>query len=124
MLNLFPIQFLALLAYFILRVFAGVIIMWLGIQILNQPQKFQTTNYRGLVVFGVLEILIGVQLIVGIYTQAAALLGIILAVSMIWYKARHPILLIPDKTFWLLFIGVMISLFITGAGVFAFDLPI
>lgn len=73
---------------------------------------------------GILEIIIGIALIIGIFTQIAALLSaVILLVSFI-IKKRHPeMLFTPSSVYALLFV-MAISLLLTGAGIPAIDLPL
>lgn len=73
---------------------------------------------------GILQIIIGLTLIVGIFTQIAAILAaVILLVSFI-IKKRHPeMLFTPSSVYALLFI-MAISLLLTGAGIPAIDLPL
>lgn len=119
MLNPFPIQFLAPLTYFLLRVVLGFLIIRLGKRLLGQRPR--TTTHTA--VAGI-EIVVGSMLILGVYTQIAALVTMILTI---------PVLMRPHASFQtfqtsrstaLLMCVVAISLFITGAGAFAFDLPI
>lgn len=132
MLNPFPIQFLALFAYFLLRIFVGGILLYLGVthfikrnelrEVLVLPW-FQYGRFTALA-FGLGELLIGSFILAGAYTQYAVLFTMAMCIKMLvlrnWFK--HPS--IPPKIFYLLLLGCSLSLFITGAGLFAFDLPI
>ena len=73
---------------------------------------------------GLFEIIIGTLFTLGFLTQVAALLAIFLSVKiLIMYRHFiHP--LIPQRLFYILLLAISFSLFITGAGIFAFDLPI
>ena len=136
MLNPFPIQYLALFAYFILRVFIGFILLYLGnkhweakdeLSKIKLPTKLSFVNpFVKIGVFSlvVTEIIIGLMFIAGFYTQIAALILIVMSIKiLIFHKhLKHPT--IPKRLSYVLFLGVGISLFITGAGVLAFDLPI
>lgn len=131
MLNPFPIQFLALLAYFLLRVCVGSICVYLGFTQLRTAQALRTPDqpHWPLTPFVVLpliagEIAFGLMFILGWYTQYAALgIMILTSVVLIWYK-RFSILNLPPRIFYTLLLFTAISLFITGAGALAFDLPI
>ncbi len=132
MLNPFPIQFLALLAHLLLRVITGVVLLILG----YQHFKHRTTLYLVLslsifpfgkittFVFIVTELTIGTLLILGMHTQIAALLLIAMSVKMLFLRKWFPHLAIPGRLFYLLLLGISCSLFITGAGALAFDLPL
>ena len=132
MLNIFPIQYLALFAYFILRVVTSSILLHLGLQHWRYRRELKavfTTRWLPIsgvaaYVFPIAELVIAGFLLVGAYTQIAALLIIIMSLKLIivrpWFA--HPS--IPSRLFYTLLFAVALSLFITGAGAFAFDLPI
>ena len=132
MLNLFPIQWLALLAYFILRVGVGGVFLYLvHAQIKNWKQVPATINLpiikNGKVIFTFLimtELIIGALYIIGLATQAAALLAIALCIKILFWYKRFPTGSIPAKLTYVLILFASLSLFITGAGALAFDLPI
>lgn len=132
MLNPFPIQFLALLAYFLLRVFVGVILVYFGWTHLQNRELiikkggfpfFKHTLLAGMI-FATSELLIGTMFILGYYTQIAALLTAILSLKLIIFHSKFSPKLIQGKIFYVLLFACSLSLFITGAGAFAFDLPI
>jgi hypothetical protein len=115
MLNPFPIQFLAPLAYTLLRIVLG----YACIHIANRMWQSSSSSYRRalsgfLLVFGGL-------LCIGFATQIAAL-----AVLVLTSLATLSRKILPDTP--RLTLGLMatmaLSLFITGAGLFAFDLPL
>ena len=119
MLSLFPIQFLALFAYFILRVVTGFLLVRIGQRVL-----FTSPRPRGWLPFSVTALGVGFLLLIGLYTQAAALIAILLSISVLLARSSTLTTLLPDSYFWILLIGIGISIFITGAGIFAIDLPI
>ncbi len=132
MLNPFPIQFLALLGYFILRVITGFIFLVLGYRHFKQRVTLYPILKVKLFPFGKLvtasliitELIVGILFILGLYTQIAALVVIVMSVKMILLRKyfSHPAL--PSRLTYLLLFGIGFCLFITGAGAFAFDLPI
>ncbi len=132
MLNLFPIQFLAPIAYFLLRICLGAIALRLGFRHIHNHPTLKERFTFGLfpfpatlvIVMGLVEILCGTLLVLGLYTQVAALALAILAIKMLvlYTKLSHP--LIPSRMVYTLILFASISLFITGAGILAFDLPI
>ncbi|MCA9363638.1 hypothetical protein KC727_00225 [Candidatus Kaiserbacteria bacterium] len=132
MLNLFPIQFLSLIAYAILRIIVGALLVRIGYTHIVRRvdllplRGFSFGRYSTMLVllFGYLEVVIGTLFVVGLYTQAAALAGIVLSLYMLIRYTRFPSPHIPDRTFYILLLAASLSLFITGAGIFAFDLPI
>lgn len=132
MLNLFPIQWLALLAYFILRLGIGSVFLYLAhTHIKNWKQFPNTLNLpiikNSKVIFTLIitsELVIGTLYIIGLVTQVAALIAISLCIKLIIWHSRFPLGSIPNKLTFVLLIFISMSLFITGAGALAFDLPI
>ncbi|MCB9810720.1 MAG: DoxX family membrane protein [Candidatus Nomurabacteria bacterium] len=132
MLNPFPIQFLALFAYFLLRVITGLVLLTLGYKHWkSRKELFYTLALpifpHGKFITAMLiftEILIGVMLIIGWYTQIAALILILLSIKTLIFHKHIKHGTIPGRLAYILLFGIGLSLFITGAGVFAFDLPI
>lgn len=136
MINLFPTMFLSLVAHAILRIFIGTILVSLGIRHYRRNRTAVTHIIRerfpllsGLAPYialkwALFEVIIGLMFIGGIYTQVAAILCALLSIKMLLLRNMLPYPLIPQPMFWFLTLGVSLSLFITGAGVFAFDIPI
>lgn len=132
MLNPFPIQFLAMFAYFILRFVVGVIVLHLGFSHYRHRHELKDIlklswwpwGKLSIAILVSVEIIVGSMLILGAYTQIAALVLLLMSLEFLitrnWFD--HPS--IPPKIFYLLLVAISLSLFITGAGVFAFDLPI
>lgn len=79
----------------------------------------------GVVWFAIIvELLIGGALIAGYYTQIAAIFGALAAAKYFIFGNRWPTVApISRGTSFLLFI-ILISLFLSGAGAFAYDLPL
>lgn len=132
MLNVFPIQFLAPIAYMVLRLCVGFVFLYLGHRHLKNRRTLMgafehvSFAYGSFFVWymGFFEMLIGVLFILGLYTQIAALLSMILIAKLFFLRKRlvHPLL--PGPLARVLLFFASMSLFITGAGIFAFDLPI
>jgi uncharacterized membrane protein YphA (DoxX/SURF4 family) len=131
-LNPFPIQFLSLFAYFLLRVTVALVLLVLAWQQLRSRRElapalqlpwFPHGNLSVWILI-VAEVGIAGLLLIGLYTQYAALALMIMSVKLIVFRRwfRHPA--IPARLFLVLLFGAALSLFITGAGAFAFDLPI
>lgn len=133
MLNLFPTMFLSFLAHALLRVVLGVTLLYLGyrhlitdrvslqVALRNHWPSLASLSARYL---GLVEMMIGGMFFVGAFTQVAAIAAIILSIKMLVLKRHlaHPS--IPKPIFYVLVLGISISLFITGAGTLAFDLPL
>jgi len=132
MLNPFPIQFLALLGYFILRVVAGISFLYLGKQHWKCRHHLYPVLKMPWLPFGkiftlsliVIELVVGTLFVLGLYTQIAALLVIILSIKMLFLRNKFITPYLPNRLTYFLFFGIGCLLFITGAGIFAFDLPI
>ncbi len=132
MLNLFPIQWLSLFAYFILRTATALVLFFFAWQHyqarheLAQVFTFSFFPFGKIAVWSLIltEIIIGLSLLFGFFTQVGALLLIVYSVKLFFLnkKWHHPSL--PSRPLCLILAALGFSLFITGAGVFAFDLPI
>lgn len=134
MLNPFPdLLNYALLAPLLLRVVVGIIFIDLGfLKFRSEKERwiasFNTLGIRPadlmLSLYALLQVVGGLMLFVGAWTQVAALAfaiftGIELSVE---YKARE--VLKRDMTFYLLVFVICVSLLLTGAGAYALDLPL
>lgn len=134
MLNTFPsLLSYGLLAPLILRLVLGLICVDLGIL------KFKKERARWIATFeayklkpskqlvrllGLLEIAGGVLLIIGLYTQIAALVFVILFAAEFYIEYTEGGILKRDITFYLLVLAIALSLLLTGAGAYAFDIPL
>ncbi len=132
MLNPFPIQFLAPLAYMLLRFCIGVILIRFGTtriknrnptMTLGVPHSESSASFA-LLCIGLLETTSGILLILGLYTQFASLVALILSGAQILFSKRFITNDTPPRIFFFLLFFASLSLFITGAGAFAIDLPV
>lgn len=132
MLNPFPIQFLALLAYLILRVVIGAALLYFGIRHGRQREAFAQglglphtqTGIFFVVLIALFECVVGLMFILGYYTQIAALATLLMSATLITLRKQFTTPLLESRMFYVLLGGAALSLFITGAGALAFDLPI
>lgn len=132
MLSLFPsLLFLAPLSATILRIAAGLLFLSIGWTHWYKRREFAQVDFPLLgraawipVVAAIMELLIGGTLIGGIYTQAAALLGAIGAIKYFVWKRSYPSVVPISRTTSVLLFVICISVVLTGAGAFAFDLPL
>ena len=122
----------SILAPLILRAVAGLIFMNLGSLKLSREREgwiksFQILGWRpeGFFVglLGIIEVVAGLLLIIGAYTQISALVLAITAIceTLIEYKEEN--ILKRDFVFYLLLSAICLSLLLTGAGLFSFDIP-
>lgn len=136
MLNPFPdLLVLGLLAPFILRVALGVLFLasaWHHTKPdVRERLRRELAGFK-LNVLGAqfpwylaaAEAIIGGMLVVGFYTQIAALLGIVASVKFLFFKKRFPTLADHSPAYYMLVIAICASLMLSGAGAIAFDLPL
>ena len=128
-LNPIPIQFLSLLAYFILRFGVGTLLLHIAIRVWQQRAQCTIAiagipKHYLLVPLVTGKVVIALMLLAGFYTQYAALALMLMCVDIIVTQRwiAHPAL--PPRIFYTLMLFAAISLFITGGGAFALDLPI
>lgn len=132
MLNPFPIQFLALVAYTLVRVFLGLVLLNLGITHVRKRKEVSKSFRLPLfpespfvvTLFGLAEILLGTLFMLGFSTQYAALGTIFMSIFVLFVYRRIASPHIPQKLSWGFILITACSLFITGAGIFAYDLPL
>jgi uncharacterized membrane protein YphA (DoxX/SURF4 family) len=132
MLNIFPIQFLALFAYFLLRVLTGTVLLYLGLlhaRSLPTLQDGLTLSWwpygrLSALVLILTELVTATMLLVGYAAQLAALILILMSVKIFLLRGLLTHDTIPSRPFYVLLLGIALCLFITGAGAFAFDLPV
>ena len=132
--NIFPDLFTyTLIAPFILRVVLGFIFMNLGSLKLGKERKgwigsFNILNIKPASFFvsllGIVEIIGGLFLIAGAYTQLIVLVLAIISISELLIEYKEESILKRDFVFYLLLATICVSLLLTGAGLFAIDIPI
>lgn len=134
MLSLFPTLLnYALLAPFILRVVLGLIFLDLGFLKFRSEKKgwiasFETLHLRPadlfVVLYGALQIIGGLLLLVGLWTQGVALMFALFTGVEFYIEWGAREVLKRDLVFYLLLFTISISLLLTGAGAYAIDLPL
>ena len=67
---------------------------------------------------------VGAMLFFGYYTQIAALLGIVGLLKGLWLNRQYPTMTILPRSTIFLLIVICASLMLSGAGAFAFDIPL
>jgi len=133
-LNTFPdLLTYSMLSPFILRVVLGLIIINLGNLKLGKEhvawqELFETINLHPSKFFvktlAFIEIIGGIMLVVGTYTQLTSIIFAILFFCEAVLEYRDPNLEKRNFTFYLLMFTISLSLIFLGAGAFAFDLPL
>lgn len=122
MLSLFP----SLLSFdqlgaFIIRLVLGLTLAYFGYQKIRNRGNSSGSNSR---IYGGIEIIIAVFLLIGLFTQIAALLNAIILIIKLGFKAHNRALLTDGINYYILLLAMTISLMLTGPGWFAFDLPL
>ena len=74
--------------------------------------------------FGLIEIVGGTFFIAGFAVQITALVFGIITLGELFVENKEPSLLKRDLIFYLFVLAISISLLFSGAGLFAFDLPL
>jgi len=134
MLNPFPeLLTFGLLAPFLIRIVLAVIYIHFSYSKLMKERGsasnfFAQRGFRpGILfvwIFGLVGIIGGLMLLVGIYTQIASLILTLLMLAVVVIKAFRPTLLAGTLSFYALIFIATLSLLFSGAGAFAFDLPL
>jgi hypothetical protein len=133
MLSLFPgLLFLAPLATTLIRVAAGLTFAYIALRMILTRSTISGTKviivghvYMWMVwLSAIVTFAVGALLIVGLWTQAAALVGMFIALKHgLGVRSYSDILPLAGSGYVLLFI-ICLSLLFSGAGAFAFDLPL
>lgn len=69
------------------------------------------------------ELVAGAMLVLGFYTQIAALMGILLVGKLYFYRNTFPTIAGADRVTYVLIFVICLSLLFTGAGAFGMDFP-
>ncbi len=134
MLNPFPeLLTYSMIAPFLLRVVAGIIFINLGKLALQGERSrwlisLSTIKFPrpevGVKILGILEILGGIMLLAGFYTQIAALVLAVLTFAEAFVEYKDPAILKRTLVFYILLLAISLSLLLSGAGAFAIDIPL
>ncbi|OGG52393.1 hypothetical protein A3H16_01245 [Candidatus Kaiserbacteria bacterium RIFCSPLOWO2_12_FULL_53_8] len=132
MLSLFPqLLFLAPFSATLLRIAAAVV--FFSIAWTHWQKREQLGDIEFIVVgkgtwiptfAAALEFLIAVGLFLGMYVQLVAILGALAALKALIWKRRYSVMIPISRTASALVFVICLSLVFTGAGAFAFDLPL
>ena len=132
--NIFPELFAySLIAPLVLRIALGFIFLNLGYLKLGKekPGWISSLNILGIKpagfftgLLGIAEIVGGLLLLAGAYTQLVALVLAVISISELLVEYKEESILKRDLPFYLLIAVICISLLLTGAGLYAIDIPI
>ncbi|MEK7200907.1 MAG: DoxX family protein [Patescibacteria group bacterium] len=134
MLNPFPdLLVYSLLAPFILRVVAGSIFINLGVLLFRGEKERWLASLSALnipnpkliiKILGIIEVVSGIMLILGFYTQIASLILALLVFAESYIEYKQPEILKRNFVFYIILLAIVLSLLLSGAGRPAFDLPL
>lgn len=131
--SLFPnVLFLTDAGLFLLRVATGIVFLTWGYALLEPARRRMLAEelqvfggYANLAVWllALIEVGIGLLFVAGFLTQLAALIGLLLSVKFFFLRHKYPSLSSESGLLYLLLIAVCIHLFVSGAGLWAVDIP-
>lgn len=84
----------------------------------GEGQSSGSNSYR----YGLIEVIIAIFLIVGLYTQLAALINAIILIFKIGFKINEKKFLTDGVNYYVLLLAMAIALLFMGPGVLSFDL--
>ncbi len=122
MLSIFPF----LLTYkqlgpFLIRIVLGLTFAYFGYKMAKTEGKKYGIN---LYIYGTIQIILAIMLMVGLYTQLVAFILSIYLIIMLAYKIKNKTFLSNGINYYILLLAMSLSLLVTGAGFLAFDLPL
>jgi len=119
MLSLFPnLLVFQGFAPLLLRLTLGIIfVFWAYRKIRNKKDK-------GPLSLALLHAVVGILLIIGLFTQAAALISLIIFAFGLIQKMKDRAFLTDGVNYYFILFIISFSLLLTGPGLFAFDLPL
>ena len=133
-LNPFPSFLLyAFYAPFILRLIIAIVFIEFGFAKLTKDKAAKAKFFERIglkpgktfvIVFGVIELVAGGMLLVGFYTQIAALVAGLILLGTIVIKLKHADYLASPARYYFILLVICVSLLMTGAGAYALDTPL
>ncbi len=108
-------------APFILRLILGITLAYFGYRKIQKRGKSSGSNT---IIYGAIEILVAIFLIIGLFTQLAAMINAVILVIKLGYKIRDKAFLTDGINYYILLLVIALSVIVLGPGWFAFDLPL
>jgi len=105
----------------IIRLVLGITIVYFGYRRLVGRNKNSGMNNM---LYGFAQILVAIFILIGLYTQLAALIIAIVLIVQLVLKAKNKELFTDGVNYYVLLLVMAISLMATGAGKMAFDMPL
>jgi len=106
---------------FLIRIVLGVTLAYFGYHKILGTGQSSGSNSK---TYGVVEMLVAIFLIIGFWTQLAALLNAIILIIKLGFKIRQGKFLSDGVNYYILLLIMAISLIFTGAGFLAIDYPL
>lgn len=72
----------------------------------------------------IVEVILAILLLIGLYVQLAAILGMLYGLTFLFRFKGTTFLASHTRSFYFLMTVILFTLFFTGAGPFAFDIPL
>ncbi|MEI8249026.1 MAG: hypothetical protein WCG07_00840 [Candidatus Taylorbacteria bacterium] len=120
MLSLFPSFFTyEHFGPFIIRIVLGITLAYFGYKKVVHQGHSSGSNSK---IYGAVEVFIALFLIIGLYTQLAALMNAIILIIKLGFKARDKALFTNGINYYILLLAMALSLIVTGGGAWGFDL--
>jgi uncharacterized membrane protein YphA (DoxX/SURF4 family) len=119
MLSIFPSLFTyEQVGPFLIRIVLGLTLAHFGYRKIVGKGQSEGSNTR---TYGIVEMSIALFLIIGLYTQLAALLNVVILVIKLGHKVKKGLFLSDGVNYYVLLLVMALSLLFTGPGCFAFD---
>jgi len=121
------------LAPFVLRLVIGCIFIDLGLLKFKGEKSTWLSSFEALglrpadlllPIYAMLQIVGGIMLIIGLWTQVAALAFVIFTGIELYVEWQAREILKRDMVFYVLLFAISLSLLLTGAGAYAIDIPL
>ncbi len=109
------------IAPLILRLVLGITLAWFGYM---KSKGRGSSSGSNTAIYGGIEIIVAIFLIIGLFTQLAALINALILVIKIGYKIRDKKFLTNGVNYYVLLLAMTIAVILSGAGFLAFDLPL
>lgn len=110
-----------MLGALIIRLILGLTLAWFGYRKLRSRGESSGSNSG---MYGFIEVVTALFIIIGLFTQLAALINIVILVIKLFFKAHEGKLFSDGINYYVLLLAMAISVVLTGPGWLAFDLPI
>jgi uncharacterized membrane protein YphA (DoxX/SURF4 family) len=118
MLSLFPsLLSLGLIGPFLLRIVLAIVVLHFAYVHIEKRQRIP-------VIFGSIQAVAGLLLAIGLFTQVAALILVIMFGLLMVKQIVNKAFLSDGVNYYLLLFVIALSLILTGPGAFAFDYPL